>query len=343
MNTKPATYECAPRQSPGRYAPARIAAAARAIDRSLLDTPLLRPAALSEALGCTLTLKDEGRNRLGCFKGRGADWYVQSLPAGGDATLVCASAGNFGLALADAGARRGLRVQVYVSRHANPHKVERIRAAGARIVVAGDDFDAAKSAARAAAARDGLAFVEDGERIEISEGAGSIGVELSASGGHDVALIPVGNGALAAGIGAWLRHAAPATRIVGVCSAGAPVMRELWLARRIADPARAPHRAHARAALEQAIAARATAHTIADGIAVRMPVPAAVDDLDHALDDFVAVSDTALTEAQALLHATTGLTAEPSAVAGLAALARHRAAYAGLRVATVLTGDNQGT
>jgi threonine dehydratase len=39
-----------------------------------------------------------------------------------------------------------------------------------------------------------------------------------------VALVPLGNGALLAGMGCWLRAHRPATRVVGVCAAGAPAM-----------------------------------------------------------------------------------------------------------------------
>src|SRR5687768_16329764 len=96
----------------GRLSAARISQARTQIDSVVLSTPQWRDAALSDRLGCELVLKDETANPLGCFKGRGADLFV-SLAARGP--LVCASAGNFGMALAHAGRRHGFPVTVFVA------------------------------------------------------------------------------------------------------------------------------------------------------------------------------------------------------------------------------------
>jgi threonine dehydratase len=56
------------------------------------------------ALGRTVLVTIETANPLGSFKGRGADFLVRSLPAG--STVVCASSGNFGVALAYAARSR---------------------------------------------------------------------------------------------------------------------------------------------------------------------------------------------------------------------------------------------
>jgi threonine dehydratase len=300
----------------------RIDAARGQIDARFLDTPAWSHPALSSWLGCDLVVKDESRTPLGCFKGRGADLFVQrraGTPAG---PLVCASAGNFGLALADAGRRHGIPVVVFVSTRASAFKIARIRALGAEIVASGHDFDAAKAASRAHVAAGGGTLAEDGAEIAISEGAGTIGAELGDLA-VDTVIVPVGNGALVAGIGAWLRARRPATRIIGVCSAGAPVMRDCW---------------------QRGIAAAAGTQvdTIADGIAVRVPVPAAVHDVAVVVDDMVLVDDAMLVAAMQALSSLTGAIAEPAAVAGIAAIAADPARFAGARVATVLTGANLG-
>jgi threonine dehydratase len=309
-----------------RLSAARIAAAQALIEPSFLDTPQRRDPGLSQWLGCQLVIKDETAGPLGCFKGRGADLFVQEWMAarpGAAAAgpLVCASAGNFGLAMADAGRRRGVPVIVFLARGANPFAAARIRERGADVKEEGRDFDEAKEAACEFARARGGTFVEDGVEAAIAEGAGTIAAELDRAGPFDAVVVPVGNGALMAGIGTWFRAHHPATRVVGVCSAGAPVMRDCWL-----------HGLEA--------ATDAPVDTIADGIAVRVPVPAAVADLDLVVDEMVAVDDAQLLAAMKELHAMTGLAAEPSAVAGLAAIAAERDRYAGLRVATILTGRN---
>ena len=320
-----ATRPAPPRTRAPRLSADRIAAARSRIEPALLDTPLRSSAPLSDALGCELLLKDEGAGPLGCFKGRGADLFVAAWlarPGTSGRGLVCASAGNFGLALADAGQRRGAAVTVFVAEGASPIKIARIRERGATVVEGGADFEEAKQAAEARAAATGAVLVEDGAEPEIAEGAGTMAAELDAAGPLDAILVPVGNGALAAGIGTWARARWPGTRVIGVVSAGAPVMLDCWV--RGLD----------------AVGPAAAADTIADGIAVRIPVPAAVDDLAWVIDEMVAVGDDGLLAAMRQLHALAGIAVEPSAAAGLAAIAAHRDRFAGRRVATVLTGGN---
>jgi threonine dehydratase len=297
----------------------RIAAAARAIDPVFLDTPLLRGTALDAALGAALSLKVETLTPIRSFKGRGTEYFVHER--GDGRPLVCASAGNFGQGLARAGARRGVPVTVLASVHANPLKLAAMRALGADVRLAGEDFDAAKDAARAHAAAHGALYVEDGAWPEIAEGAGTIARELTEAGeAPDVLLVPLGNGALATGMGAWMRHAAPRARVVAVVAAAAPSMRLSFDAR---------HPVPTR-----------SAETIADGIAVREPVPYAVAAMADTVDEVVAVDDAAIVRAMRLLHAHVGLVVEPAGAAGLAALVAEPARWRGARVATVLCGGN---
>lgn len=91
----------------------RITRAAAAIDPVFLDTPQFICAPLSEALGVRVALKVETLNPIRSFKGRGADWLVGR--ADPHALLMCASAGNFGQAMAYACRKRSMRLTVYAS------------------------------------------------------------------------------------------------------------------------------------------------------------------------------------------------------------------------------------
>jgi threonine dehydratase len=83
-----------------------------------------------------------------------------------------------------------------------------------------------------------------------------------------------------------------------------------------------------------------TADTIADGIAVRVPVREAVADMQGIIDDVVLVSDQAILAAMRLILDRTGILVEPSGAVGIAALQTHRSRFAGGRSATVLCGGN---
>jgi threonine dehydratase len=329
----------------GRISPARIEEAARVIDPVFLDSPQFVSESLAAALGVRpgtrLLCKVESLNPIRSFKGRGTAYYVHRLleergvagrgDAGGGAAgaagaavelhLVCASAGNFGQGLAYAARQRGLPVTIFAAETANPLKIEKMRAFGARVELAGADFDAAKGAAREFAAGVGALYVEDGKEPAIAEGAGTIGVELTRwPEPLDTVLVPLGNGALLAGVGTWLRAHSPGTKVIGVCAAGAPSMAESWRAGRMIETA--------------------SAETIADGIAVRVPIPEALEDLRGVVDDVVVVDDETIIRAMRLLHRELGVVIEPAGAAGVAAVLVDPERFAGQLVATPLCGGN---
>jgi threonine dehydratase/peptide deformylase len=303
----------------------RIAEAARSIDPVFLRSPALVCEPLSERARCALTLKVETINPIRSFKGRGADYFVAKAALAGErGPLVCASAGNFGQAMAYACRKRAIAVTVFVAHGASPLKIARMRTLGATVIEAGDDLEAAKAAARAWSTDRGARFVEDGREAYVSEGAGSIAVELFAAGAAlDQVVVPVGDGALINGMARWIKAASPATRVIGACSRGAPALHDSW-----------------RRGPGAPLVVHDSADTIADGIAVRAPVDAAVADIHGLVDDMLLVDDDALVLAMRLVHAHAGLVTEPSGVAGLAAILGNPRAFEGTTVATVLTGSN---
>jgi threonine dehydratase len=305
-----------------RISPAAIQEARLRIRAEFLYSPQLENHELSQAVGTRLLCKDETGNAVGSFKGRGTDSFIGSLAPEVN-SLVTASAGNFGLALAYAAKRRGIAVTVYAAETASPVKLDRIRSAGAKLKLAGRDFDEAKDYARDAAGKMRAMFVEDGREPAITAGAGTIGMELTDSTDKiDTMVVPLGNGALLAGIGCWLRWRSPQTRIIGVCAEGAPAMALSW-------------RSHAPQTTR-------SVDTIADGIAVRVPVPEALSDLENVVDDIVRVTDDAIKQALRLVHRHLSLIAEPAGVAGVAALLGHSSLARGL-VCTPITGGNVAT
>jgi threonine dehydratase len=298
---------------------ASILEAARVIDPVFLHTPQYVSESLSVLLGARMVVKVETANPVRCFKGRGAEYFVSRLEAGGQ--LITASAGNLGQAMAYACRKRGVRLTVYASVHANPYKLDRIRAFGAEVVLFGRDFDEAKAEARRAAAVQGIRMVEDSLDVETGEGAGTIGLELAAFPERlDAVLLALGNGALACGTGCYLKHASPNTRIVAVQSEGAPAMIESWQQRRLIR--------------------YDSIKTIADGIGVRVPIAECIEDMRDTIDEAFLVKDETIIEAMRLAHQHLGLVLEPSGAATLAAVMENRARFAGQTVAVVLCGGN---
>lgn len=309
-----------------RLSLAHIARSALVIPPEFLNSPQYNCEPLSQTLGCQLTIKLDFANPIRSFKGRGASFFVSEMQRRGDTrAIVCASAGNWGQAMAYVCRSYGLPITIYASVNANLLKVERMKALGAEVRQEGLDFDAAKDAAKAYAKRVGGWMVEDGLEAEISEGHGTIAMELMANRGEDAAAfdavtIPLGNGAMLNGMARWLKAASPATRVLGVCAANAPSMAQSWR--------------------QQSIIETPCADTMADGIAVRVPIPLAVNDMQGLVDDVLLIDEAHIVQAMRLVYQHAGLLLEPAGAVGVAAIVAHRAQFAGKRVATVLCGSN---
>ncbi|WP_290893242.1 threonine/serine dehydratase [Hoeflea sp.] len=294
------------------------------IDPVFLNSPQYDCEPLSEAVGCQLQIKVETANPIRSFKGRGATFLIHERRMRGEIegrSLVGASAGNWGQALAYACRSHRLALVLYASTAANPLKVERMRGFGAEVRLEGDDFDAAKQAAEAFAAESGGMMLADGLDPEASEGACTMALELmSARTPPDCIVVPLGNGAMLTGIARWAKAANPGIQIIGVQATGADAMEKSWRTGTLAFPP--------------------AVSTIADGIGVRVPIAEAVADLQGLVDDVHLVEDAALIEAMRLFHGKAGLVAEPSGAAGLAAILSRPEVFRGRRVATILCGGN---
>jgi threonine dehydratase len=149
----------------------------------------------------------------------------------------------------------------------------------------------------------------------MAEGAGTIALEMEALGPIDLAVVQIGDGALASGIACRLR---PQTRIVGVCASGAPaVARSFAAGRAISTP---------------------DTDTIATAIAVSEPIPESLARVIALVDEIVLVDDDDIRSAQRLILDVLGIAVEPARAAGVAAVARHADRLPPGRTAVVLSG-----
>jgi threonine dehydratase len=246
-------------------------------------------------------LKREDVHELGAFKWRGALPALENFRRAGAMGVVTASTGNHGAATAWAAARIGLTATVFVPEAASRTKLAHLTRLGGEVVQTGADLDEAKEQAVAYAAAMGLPFFEDGAEPAQLDGYAAIGEEIVDQLGDAPAavVVPVGNGALLAGVGRSLGERSPDTQRIGVVSTGAPVMALSWRAGRPVDCD--------------------LCDSIADGLAVRVAIPMAVEWLLADADGMLEVSEAEIARAVAALDAA-GIRAEAAAAAALAAL-----------------------
>jgi threonine dehydratase len=267
-------------------------------------TPVYGSETFSRLAGREVWLKAENLQRTGSFKVRGAMNRIARLEQGERAVgVVAASAGNHGQAVAWAAREAGVHARIYVPLDAPMAKVEACQNYGAELLLEGERFEDAMTAAQAYVEESGATFVHPFEDPLVIAGQGTIGLEIADQVQQAcTVLIPVGGGGLAAGIATALRAVRPELRIVGV-------------------------------------QAGKTGFTIADGIFVKDPGELTMSMLDSLLDDMVHVADEEITEAIVLLLERSKLVVEGAGAVGVAALLSGKAGGDGPAVA-VLSGGN---
>ena len=266
--------------------------------------------------GRLVLLKREDVHELGVFKWRGALPSLEAYRDGGAEAVVTASTGNHGAATAWAAERTGVRAIVYVPEGASRGKLDLLERLGAEVRAEGPDLDEAKDRAREFASGAGLPFFEDGAEPAQYKGYTAIGREIveQLGGRPALTLVPVGNGALLIGVARGLDGG----RAVGVVAKDAPVMALSVAAGRPVECDRMS--------------------TFADGMAVRVAVPLAVEELVRLGTPFVQVSERAIARAVGAF-AKAGIRVEGSAAAALAGLEAVEEVPDG-PVVLVVTGHN---
>lgn len=305
-----------------------LRAAARTVHAVLPPTPQYRWPLLEADFaarpgdGTQVWLKHENHTPVGAFKVRGGLVYLDRLMRGGERPpgLVSATRGNHGQSIALAAARHGVPALIVVPLGNSREKNAAMRALGAELVEAGEDFQAARGHARALAESRGWPMVPS-FHTDLVAGVASYALELfdAAPDLHTV-YVPIGLGSGACGLVAARDALGLATRIVGVVSSAAPAYAlSIAAGRPIAHP---------------------TTTQLADGMACSTPEPDALAMLQTGLHAVVQVSDDEIAAAMRRLFETTHQVAEGAGAAALAAAWQQRAQLAGQRTALVLSGGN---
>jgi len=194
-----------------------------------------------------------------------------------------------------------------------------MRAWGAELIEHGRDFDEAKEHAARLASREGLHSIGP-FHPELVAGVGSYAFELFSSVADlDAVYVPIGCGSGISGLISWRDALGLKTKIVGVVSTKADCYALSVEAGRPVETA--------------------TADTFADGMAVRVPVPAALDIIRAGAERIVRVTDDEVKAAVRHYYGDTHNLIEGAGAAPLAALLKEKP-ESGRRYAVIASGGN---
>lgn len=191
----------------------------------------LEPAPLLSArLGQPVLLKREDQQTVFSFKLRGAyNRMVQLDPAQRARGVIAASAGNHAQGVALAAAKLGIHATIVMPVTAPQVKVDAVRRFGGamvEIVLAGDSYSDAQTAATQLQDECGATFVHPFDDLAVIAGQGTVALEILRQypGPLHAVFVPVGGGGLLAGVAACIKALRPEVKVIGVQAADADAM-----------------------------------------------------------------------------------------------------------------------
>jgi threonine dehydratase len=301
---------------------AEIEAALPVVRTAVPPTPQYAWPQLAVRTGTEVFVKHENHTPIGAFKVRGGLVYMDRLRREQPrlAGIVSATRGNHGQSLAFAARRAGVAAAIVVPCGNSVEKNAAMRAFGADLVEHGRDFDEAREHAVAIARDRGYALIPPFHR-DLVIGVATYAYELfKAVSDLDTVYVPIGLGSGICGMIGMRDALGLSTRIVGVVAQNA--------------------NAYARSFAAGEVIPTDTAHTFADGLAVRVPDATALAVIRAGADRIVEVSEGELAQAIGIYFSDIHTVAEGAGAAPLAALLKERARMQGRRVGLVMSGQN---
>jgi threonine dehydratase len=305
---------------------AMIAEAQAIIAPSLHRTPLVSSHEIGHMIApqVDLWLKAEHLQKTGSFKPRGVLNCLAHLePQQRQRGVLTITTGNTGQALAWAAAREQVPCTVIMPAVGTSHvKIEAARRYGAQVICTGANLNDCQQLADHLIGEQGLTPIQAYDDLHLIAGHATIGNEILQDCPFvSAVLVPVGGGALAAGIAVAIKKQHPDVAVYGVEPACAPrLTRALASGKPVdVDPSA----------------------TIADGLRTphigEQPFPL----LSRYLDDVVLVSEQALKTAILWLLTRAKFVVEPAGAITVAALLEGRVPLrGGERIVAILSGGN---
>ena len=306
--------------------PEAVDRAATVLSEILEPTPFMKNNNLSDIYDAEVYLKREDLQMVRSYKIRGAYNMIRSLSAESlENGIVCASAGNHAQGVAFSCSKLKIMGSIFMPVTTPKQKIEQVRMFGREfieIVLTGDTFDAANSAAIEYANKNGKTFIPPFDDPKVMEGQGTIGREILSQTPErlDYIFVPIGGGGLASGLGSYIKSMSPETKIIGVEPAGAPCMK---------------------AAIENGGPVELEEiDKFVDGAAVKKAGVKTYEVCKEVLDDIVVVPEGAVCTMIIQMYNKSAIVVEPAGALSTAALRFYADKIKGKKVACIVSGSN---
>src|ERR1700722_5499316 len=299
-----------------------LEAALRVVHESFPGTPQYAWPLLATRCGAEVWVKHENHTPTGAFKIRGGLICAERLKRERPhvAGIISATRGNHGQSLAYAGRRYGIAVTIVVPHGNSVEKNAAMRAFGAELVEHGEDFEAARETAGRLAVERGLEFAPS-FAPDLVKGVATYSLELLRGAPElDALYVPIGLGSGICGAIFVRDLLGLRTEIIGVQSTGADCYAQSLAAGHVVVLNRSD--------------------TLAGGMAVRQPDPAAFEIIRRGVSRIVCVSDEEVGGAIRAYWTDTHNLVEGAGAAPLAALLQERERMTRKRVGLVISGGN---
>ncbi|MDU2373813.1 MAG: threonine/serine dehydratase [Peptoniphilus harei] len=286
----------------------------------IYETPLVRLNHISEMLGTSVYAKLENMQKTNSFKIRGALNKIRKLS---DEELkkgvVTASSGNHGKGIATCAKILGIPAKIVLPDTSTETKRQMIRDLGAEIEITTVEkrFEVAKEIAE----KEGMTFIHPFDDLDVSEGQGTIAVEILNKMDHLKMIVPIGGGGLISGIAMYTKGVTRWSKVIGV------------------EPENV---ARYTMSLEEGQSSEVKrGETLADGLLSVKPGDHVFPIVRDLVDDVVTCQDKYLKKALDLLYNKEKLIVEPSSAIGLGAILEGKIEYDDRdKLVLIITGGN---
>ncbi len=276
---------------------------------------------LNARLGCEVWVKHENHTPVGAFKLRGGLVFMADRARNKSTRgMITATRGNHGQSIATASRRYGMDCTIVVPEGNSAEKNAAMEAQGGKLIVHGHDFQAAAEHAASLAESEGLDMLPSFHEL-LARGVGTYAMELMLSRPDlETIYVPIGLGSGICGVISARDALGLKTEVVGVVADTAPAYA---LSFEAGEPV-----------------STNTADTMADGVACRVPVPAALDIILKGAARILRVTDPEIRAAMRWYYRDTHNIAEGAGAVPLAGLWREREKMSGRKAGVILTGGN---